>query len=93
MYFINIPARTGNKLLPETVAKLAKDVDVIMGAKDSSGDWENLKAYIQLTRDLDKDFRVLSGNDSLILPALKEGGGRWYRRLCKCISACTCFNI
>ena len=30
----NIPARTGNKLLPETVAKLAKDVDVIMGAKD-----------------------------------------------------------
>ncbi|MGN0292977.1 MAG: 4-hydroxy-tetrahydrodipicolinate synthase [Lachnospiraceae bacterium] len=70
----NIPARTGNKLLPETVARLAKDVDVIMGAKDSSGDWENLKAYIHLTQDLDKDFRVLSGNDSLILPCLKEGG-------------------
>lgn len=70
----NIPARTGNKLLPETVAKLAKDVDVIMGAKDSSGDWDNLQAYITLTRDLDKDFRVLSGNDSLILPCLKEGG-------------------
>jgi dihydrodipicolinate synthase len=70
----NIPARTGNKLLPETVAKLAKDVDVIVGAKDSSGDWENLKAYITLTRDLEKDFRVLSGNDSLILPCLKEGG-------------------
>ena len=70
----NIPARTGNKLLPETVAKLAKDVDVIMGIKDSSGDWDNLKAYINVTRDLNKDFRVLSGNDSLILPCLKEGG-------------------
>lgn len=70
----NIPARTGNKLLPETVAKLAKDVDVIMGVKDSSGDWDNLKAYINVTRDLNKDFRVLSGNDSLILPCLKEGG-------------------
>ena len=70
----NIPARTGNKLLPETVAKLAKDVDVSVGAKDSSGDWENLKAYIQQTRDLEKDFYVLSGNDSLILPSLKEGG-------------------
>lgn len=70
----NIPARTGNKLLPETVAKLAKDVDVIVGAKDSSGDWENLKAYINLTKDLDKDFYVLSGNDSLILPSLQEGG-------------------
>ena len=70
----NIPARTGNKLLPETVAKLAKDVDVIMGAKDSSGDWDNLLAYITLTKELDKDFRILSGNDSLILPCLKAGG-------------------
>ncbi len=70
----NIPARTGNRLLPETVAKLAKDVDVIMGVKDSSGDWDNLLAYINLARELDKDFRVLSGNDSLILPALKAGG-------------------
>ncbi len=69
----NIPARTGNKLLPETVLKLAEDVDNIIGAKDSSDDWENLKAYIQLTKDLDKKFYVLSGNDSLILPALKEG--------------------
>lgn len=70
----NIPARTGNRLLPETVAKLAKDVDIIVGAKDSSGDWENLKAYITQTRELDKDFYVLSGNDSLILTSLKEGG-------------------
>ncbi|WP_298034877.1 4-hydroxy-tetrahydrodipicolinate synthase [uncultured Dysosmobacter sp.] len=70
----NIPARTGNKLLPETVAKLAKDVDVIMGAKDSSGDLENLKAYIRETRDIGKDFAVLAGNDGNILPCLKEGG-------------------
>lgn len=70
----NIPARTGNKLLPETVAKLAKDVDVIMGAKDSSGDFENLKAYIDLTRDIGKDFAVLAGNDGNILPGLKAGG-------------------
>lgn len=70
----NIPARTGNKILPETVLKLAKEIDVIMGAKDSSGDWDNLQAYINLTKDLDKDFKVLSGNDSLILPSLKIGG-------------------
>lgn len=70
----NIPARTGNKLLPETVAKLAKDVDVIMGAKDSSGDLENLKACVALTRDIGKDFAVLAGNDGNILPCLKAGG-------------------
>jgi len=70
----NIPARTGNKLLPETVGKLAKDVDVIMGAKDSSGDLNNLLAYIEETKDLDKGFAVLAGNDGNILPCLKAGG-------------------
>ena len=70
----NIPPRTGNKLLPETVAKLAKDVDVIMGAKDSSGDRDNLKAYIDLTQELDKDFSVLAGNDGNILFCLQNGG-------------------
>ena len=66
----NIPARTGNALAPETVAELAK-IDNIVGAKDSSGDWTNLSAYIELTKDL--DFAVLSGNDSLILKALQAG--------------------
>ena len=70
----NIPPRTGNKILPETVAKLAKDVDVILGAKDSSGDIENLKAYIRETRDIGKNFAVLAGNDGSILTCLKEGG-------------------
>ena len=67
----NMPARTGNNLAPETVARLA-DIPNIVGIKDSSGNWENLKAYIDATRG--KEFRVLSGNDSLILPTLKEGG-------------------
>lgn len=66
----NIPMRTGNALDPETVAKLA-EVDNIVGAKDSSGNWDNLKAYIDLTAD--KDFAVLSGNDALILKALQHG--------------------
>lgn len=67
----NMPARTGNNISPETMATLA-DIPNIVGIKDSSGNWENLKAYIDVTRG--KDFRVLSGNDSLILPTLKEGG-------------------
>ena len=70
----NIPPRTGNKLLPETVRDLIRDVDVIVGAKDSSGDIENLKAYIRLTNELDKDVAILAGNDGAILTCLKEGG-------------------
>lgn len=70
----NIPARTGNAIAPATVARLAKDAPNIMGAKDSSGNFDNLKQYIELTSGLDKDFAVLSGNDSLILPGLVFGG-------------------
>ena len=70
----NIPPRTGNRLLPETVRDLIRDVDVIVGAKDSSGDIENLKAYIRLTRELDKDAAILAGNDGAILTCLREGG-------------------
>ena len=50
------------------------DVDVIMGAKDSSGDLENLKAYIRLTQELPKKVAVLAGNDGNILNCLKLGG-------------------
>lgn len=66
----NIPMRTGNALEPETVVELA-GVDNIVGAKDSSGDWDNLHSYIELTAD--RDFAVLSGNDGLILQALQAG--------------------
>lgn len=66
----NIPMRTGNALEPATVVELA-EIDNIVGAKDSSGDWDNLSAYIELTKDM--DFAVLSGNDALILKALKAG--------------------
>ena len=70
----NIPARTGNALAPATVARLAKDIPNVMGAKDSSGNFDNMKQYIELTTDIGKEFSVLSGNDSLILPALMFGG-------------------
>lgn len=68
----NIPARTGNAIAPATVAKLA-EIDNIVGAKDSSGNFDNILQYIELTRDK-ADFRVLSGNDSLILWTLMAGG-------------------
>lgn len=71
----NIPMRTGNMLLPETVARLAKDAPNIVGVKDSSGDFNNILAYYNQTRNIsDKEFCVLSGNDSLILHTLMAGG-------------------
>jgi 4-hydroxy-tetrahydrodipicolinate synthase len=67
----NIPSKTGMSLDSQTVATLAK-VDNIIGIKDSSGNFENIKQYIYETKE--KDFSVLAGTDSLILKTLQEGG-------------------
>lgn len=68
----NIPARTGNSLMPATVAKLSR-IENIVGAKDSSGNFDNMLQYIEQTRER-SDFAILSGNDSLILWNLMAGG-------------------
>lgn len=69
----NIPARTGNALAPATVQKLPQVANIV-GAKDSSGNFDNILQYIEKTRGGDKPFTVLSGNDSLILWTLLAGG-------------------
>lgn len=67
----NIPARTGVKIEPKTVEKLAR-IKNIIGIKDSSGDFNNILKYIEYTKNM--DFSVLSGNDALILWTLLAGG-------------------
>lgn len=67
----NIPARTGNALTPETVGRLS-EISNIVGAKDSSGNFTNILGYISATEK--NNFSILSGNDQLILWALKAGG-------------------
>ena len=69
----NIPARTGNKVAPETIERLANDCEHIVGVKDSSGDFLNTQNYIVRTSFRD-DFSVLAGNDALILDTLVNGG-------------------
>lgn len=66
----NIPKNTGMNLEPSTVAELSK-VKNIIGIKDSSGNIENIKCYIDETKS--EEFSVLCGSDSLILKALQLG--------------------
>jgi len=66
----NIPMRTGVHLEAETVSMLSR-IPGIIGIKDSSGKFENIMSYIELS---EKDFQVLAGTDSLILDTLKAGG-------------------
>lgn len=66
----NIPSLTNNPISLAVVKELS-EIENIKGIKDSSGDFENMRGYIEATKD--KDFVVLAGSDSLILKALQAG--------------------
>lgn len=65
----NIPGRTGQNLLPETVVRLA-DIPNIVGIKEASG---NLDQASQIRRNTPPEFAIYSGDDSLTLPLLAVG--------------------
>jgi 4-hydroxy-tetrahydrodipicolinate synthase len=66
----NIPGRTGQDLLPETVARLA-EIPNIVAIKEASG---NLDRVTQIRCWTPNDFAIYSGDDSLTLPILSVGG-------------------
>jgi 4-hydroxy-tetrahydrodipicolinate synthase len=67
----NIASRTGINMQPETVARLARDCDNIVGIKEASGSLEQMARIKQLCGE---DFDLISGDDSLTLPLLSVGG-------------------
>lgn len=66
----NIPSRTGVNILPETVAKLAKEFDNIVGIKQSFADMD---AVTEMKLICPEDFSIYSGDDSLTLPMMSLG--------------------
>jgi len=66
----NIPGRTGQNLLPETVAQLA-EIPNIVAIKEASGSLDQVSQVRCLTPP---EFRIYSGDDSLTLPMLAVGG-------------------
>lgn len=66
----NIPGRTGVNILPSTIADLRKKYSNIVAVKEASGSIDQVSEIISIT---DKDFVVLSGDDSLTLPMLSVG--------------------
>ena len=66
----NIPGRTGQNMLPETVARLA-EIPNIVAVKEASG---NLDQASQIRCLTPPEFAIYSGDDSLTLPMLAVGG-------------------
>ena len=67
----NIPGRTGVNMAPETIARLAKDCDNIIGVKEASG---NLQQMEQVKALAPSDFLLISGDDGLTVEVIKRGG-------------------
>lgn len=67
----NVPSRTGCNIAPETVVKLCKEIENIVGVKEASG---NLSQIIKLMSMADGQVDLYSGNDDQILPLLALGG-------------------
>lgn len=69
MMLYNIPGRTGQNLLPETVAQLAT-IPNIVAIKEASGSLDQVGQVRHLTPS---EFAIYSGDDSLTLPMLSLG--------------------
>ncbi len=67
----NVPGRTSSNILPETVARLARDCNKIIGVKEAAGDIVQAMEMIRQTPD---DFLVISGDDMIALPMVLAGG-------------------
>lgn len=67
----NIPGRTGCTMQPETIAKLVKDVDNIVGVKDATGNISFTAKTMQVTGG---NIDLYSGNDDQIVPIMALGG-------------------
>jgi 4-hydroxy-tetrahydrodipicolinate synthase len=67
----NIPGRCGVNILPETMARMAREIPAVVGVKEATGDLNQMIRTIELCGP---DFLVSSGDDGLTLPLLAVGG-------------------
>lgn len=67
----NVPGRTGCNILPETVVRLCREVENIVGVKEASG---NISQIAHLAAIADGCVDIYSGNDDQIVPIMSLGG-------------------
>ncbi|MCK5548380.1 MAG: 4-hydroxy-tetrahydrodipicolinate synthase, partial [Thermoplasmata archaeon] len=63
----NVPGRTGTKIMPETIARLSEEENIV-AVKEACGSIEQVCEILSLC-----DITVLSGDDSLTYPMLAVG--------------------
>ena len=83
IYLYDIPRFAGVNISLELIERLiTRYPDVIVGIKDSSGNWENTQGILERKWD---DFRVFCGSEIFLLQTMRAGGSG-------CISATVNIN-
>lgn len=67
----NVPSRTGVNILPDTAARLGKEVENIIALKEASG---NISQVAEVIRKAEGALEIYAGNDDQIVPILSLGG-------------------
>lgn len=71
MLLYNNPGRVGYTMSANLVERLAREVENIVGMKDTSGDMTQTAEFIRRTRDI--GFKVFGGKDTLLFASLCHG--------------------
>ena len=66
----NVPSRTGLNIKPDTVNKLVRSCENIVGIKEASGDISQITKLAAICPECD----IYSGNDDQVVPILSIGG-------------------
>lgn len=67
----NVPSRTGVNILPDTAARLGKEVENIVALKEASG---NISQVAEVIQKAEGALEIYAGNDDQIVPILSLGG-------------------
>ena len=68
----NVPGRTGGRIEPQTVARLAEECPNITSIKEATGDIKITQQIRELLPN--NNFMIYSGDDALTLDVLQNGG-------------------
>lgn len=66
----NVPGRTGVNMTAQTTLRIAREFRNVIGIKEASGNMEQVKEIISGAPD---GFRVIIGDDSLAMEAIRNG--------------------
>ena len=71
LFVYNVPGRTGSNVLPATQARMARELEHVVGCKEATA---NLVQISDIIEQCPEDFILLSGDDFTVVPTYSVGG-------------------